>query len=236
MALCLYTWRWIKLHSIIIILFQLTDFTIRGQGWGQLFEMNAVAVVCSSEASVCSCNHSCNCGCLTPSFAVVLAVVPGLRSPFVLALAVVDAFCYAVAVVLQLCLAITKHLQLWLQLFLAGTNNWQLHLQLCLVETRHLQLYLQLLAWCGMQLRSQLQLWRETIPQLQFFSIGKFAVAFGKICWKQRKKPNMNLLRVTTFIYTCVRKRPLVLIFILTTGINFVHGVMEWQGRVITSS
>ena len=64
------------------------------QGWGQLIEMHAV--VCSCEARVCSCNRSCSCGCLKPSFAVVLAVVPGLKSPFVLAVAVVDDFCAAV--------------------------------------------------------------------------------------------------------------------------------------------
>ena len=54
--------------------------------------------VCSCEASVCSCNRSCSCGCLKPSFAVVLAVVPGLKSPVVLA--VVDDLYAAVAVVL----------------------------------------------------------------------------------------------------------------------------------------
>ena len=51
------------------------------QGWGRLFELQAIAVVCSCEASVCSCNRSCICGCLKPSFAVVLAVVRGLKSP-----------------------------------------------------------------------------------------------------------------------------------------------------------
>ena len=60
--------------------------------------MQLYAVVCSCEAGVCSCNHSCSCGCLKPSFAVVLAVVPGLKSPFVLA--VVTDFCAAVAVAL----------------------------------------------------------------------------------------------------------------------------------------
>ena len=54
--------------------------------------------VCSCEASVCSRNRSCSCGCLKPSFAVLLAVVPGLKSPVVLA--VVDDLCAAVAVVL----------------------------------------------------------------------------------------------------------------------------------------
>ena len=53
--------------------------------------------VCSGEASVCSCNRSCSCGCLKPSFAAVLAVVPDLKSPVVLA---VDDLCAAVAVVL----------------------------------------------------------------------------------------------------------------------------------------
>ena len=62
------------------------------QGWGQLLR--------SCKASVCCCNLSCSCGCLKPSFAVVLAVVPGLKSPFVLAVAVVDDLCAAVAVVL----------------------------------------------------------------------------------------------------------------------------------------
>ena len=62
--------------------------------------MHAVAVVCSCEESVCSCTGSCSCGFLKTSFAVVLAVVPGLTSPLVLAVAVVDDLCAAVAVVL----------------------------------------------------------------------------------------------------------------------------------------
>ena len=70
------------------------------QGWGPLFEMHKVAVVRSCDASVCSCNRNCSCGCLNPSFAVVLAVVCGLKSPFVLAVAVVDDLYAAVAVVL----------------------------------------------------------------------------------------------------------------------------------------
>ena len=53
--------------------------------------MPVFAVVCKCEASVCSCNRSCSCGCLKPLFAVVLAVVPGLKSPFSLAVAIVDA-------------------------------------------------------------------------------------------------------------------------------------------------
>ena len=69
------------------------------QGWCQLFELHAVAVVCSCEASVCSCNRSCSCRYLKPSLAVVLAVVPGLMSPFVLAVSVVDDVCYAIAIV-----------------------------------------------------------------------------------------------------------------------------------------
>ena len=47
---------------------------------------------------VCSCDRSCSCGCLKPSF----AVVPGLKSPFVLAFAVVDDLCAAVAVLLAI--------------------------------------------------------------------------------------------------------------------------------------
>ena len=68
------------------------------QGWGQLFQMHAIAIVCSCEASVCSCNRSCSCGCLKPSFAVVLT------SPFVLAVAIVDDICAAIAVVLAVVL------------------------------------------------------------------------------------------------------------------------------------
>ena len=55
------------------------------------------AVVCCFEAGVCSCDRSCSCGCLKPSFAVVITVVPDLTPPF--ALAVVKE-CAAVAVVL----------------------------------------------------------------------------------------------------------------------------------------
>ena len=62
--------------------------TCHYHGWGQLFEMYAVA--CSCEASVCIYNRSCSCGCVKPSFPVVLAVVPSLKSSFVLAVAVVD--------------------------------------------------------------------------------------------------------------------------------------------------
>ena len=70
------------------------------QGWGQLFEVHAVAVVCNCEASVCSCNCSFSCGCLKPSLAVVISVVPDLKPPFALAAAVVEDSCAAVAVVL----------------------------------------------------------------------------------------------------------------------------------------
>ena len=59
------------------------------QGWGQLFEMHAIAIVCSCEASVCSCNRSCSCDCLKPSFAVVLAVVPSYDPSFAVVIAVV---------------------------------------------------------------------------------------------------------------------------------------------------
>ena len=55
------------------------------QGWGQLFEMHTVVVVRSFKAKVCSCNLSCSCGCVKPPFEVVLSVVSGLKSPFVLA-------------------------------------------------------------------------------------------------------------------------------------------------------
>ena len=57
-------------------------------------------IVCSCEAGVCSCDRSCSCGYLQPMFAVVLAVLPGLKSPFVLAVAVADDLCAAVADVL----------------------------------------------------------------------------------------------------------------------------------------
>ena len=50
--------------------------------------------MCNCEAGVCSC------GCLKPLFAVVLAVLPGLKSPFVLAVAVVAASNHHFAVVL----------------------------------------------------------------------------------------------------------------------------------------
>ena len=69
------------------------------QGWGQLLEVHAVAVVCNCEASVCSCNCSFSCGCLKPSLAVVISVVPDLKPPFALAAAVVEDSCAAVAVV-----------------------------------------------------------------------------------------------------------------------------------------
>ena len=59
---------------------------------------------CSCEAGVCSCDRSRSCGYLKPLFAVLLAVllavVPGLKSPFALAGAVADDLCAAVAVVL----------------------------------------------------------------------------------------------------------------------------------------
>ena len=48
-----------------------------------------LAVVCKYETGVCSCDHRCNCSYLKPLFAVVLAVVPGLKSPFALAVAAV---------------------------------------------------------------------------------------------------------------------------------------------------
>ena len=67
------------------------------QGWGQLFEMHTIAVVRSCKAKVCSCNLSCSCGCGKPPFEVVLSVVAGLNSQFVLA--VVDDLRAAVAVV-----------------------------------------------------------------------------------------------------------------------------------------
>ena len=56
------------------------------QGWGQLFEMHAIAIVCSCEASVCSCNRSCSCA--WPKISIGLAV------------AVVDDKCAAIAIVL----------------------------------------------------------------------------------------------------------------------------------------
>ena len=65
-----------------------------------MFEMHAIAVVCNCEAGVCSCDRSCSCGCLKPSFAVVLAVVQVLKSQSVLAVAVVDDICAAIAVVI----------------------------------------------------------------------------------------------------------------------------------------
>ena len=71
--------------------------TCHYHGWGQLFEMHTVA--CSCEASVCSCISICSCGCVKPSFPVVLAVVPGLKFSFVLAVAVVDDLYPAVALV-----------------------------------------------------------------------------------------------------------------------------------------
>ena len=47
--------------------------------------MHTIAVVRSCKAKVCSCNLSCSCGCVKPPFEVVLSVVAGLKSPFVLA-------------------------------------------------------------------------------------------------------------------------------------------------------
>ena len=87
-------------HFFVLVLYKHSLQSLLSSRLGQLFEMHAVAVVSSCEASVCSCNRSCSCGCLKPSFVVVLAVDSGLRSPFVLVVAVVDAFCSAVAVAL----------------------------------------------------------------------------------------------------------------------------------------
>ena len=49
-----------KLLPMFITAFTVLDSWVGAhQGWGQLFEMHAVAVLCSCEASVCSCD--CNC-------------------------------------------------------------------------------------------------------------------------------------------------------------------------------
>ena len=53
--------------------------------------VSQVYAVCIAGAVVSASNHH---------FGVVLAVVPGLKSPFVLAIAVVDDFCTAVTVLL----------------------------------------------------------------------------------------------------------------------------------------
>ena len=46
------------------------------------------------------CPRSCSRGCLTPSFAIVLEVVPVLKSQFVLAVAVVDDIYATIAAVI----------------------------------------------------------------------------------------------------------------------------------------
>ena len=117
----------------------------------------------------------------------------------------------------------------------ASYNQLQLHLQLCLAETHHLQLHLQLLAWCRMQLCMQLQLWGGRITQLQLFGTHKVAAAIGNFSRKEGTTPSINSLRENLhYINMYKQKRSSVLIFILTTCINFVYVVMEWQSRVIS--
>ena len=117
------------------------------------------------QAGVCSCDHSCSCGCLKPSLSVVRAVVPSLKSPFALAVAVVAASNHHLQLYLQLCQALNLWLCLQLQLWMTYVLQLQLYLQLCLAMTYHFQLHLQLLAWCDMQL------WDERTSHLQLRSI-----------------------------------------------------------------